>query len=94
MGACRANTTLGLLSFFVRAVPTPRRPLEAPIPQKRILVVDDNRDAADSLSMILKFLGSDVRVARDGPEAIEEFHTYDPAVVLLDIGMPGRRQSS
>ncbi len=59
------------------------------LPQKRILVVDDNRDAADSLSMLLKFLGSDVRVARDGPQAIEEFRAYDPAVVLLDIGMPG-----
>jgi len=61
----------------------------ASLPQKRILVVDDNRDAADSLSLILKFLGSDVRVARDGPQALEEFHAYDPAVVLLDIGMPG-----
>jgi PAS domain S-box-containing protein len=59
------------------------------LPQKRILVVDDNRDAAESLGMVLKFLGADVRVARDGPEALEEFHAYDPAVVLLDIGMPG-----
>jgi CheY-like chemotaxis protein len=59
------------------------------ITQKRILVVDDNRDAADSLGMVLRFLGADVRVARDGPEAIEAFRTYDPAVVLLDIGMPG-----
>jgi CheY-like chemotaxis protein len=61
----------------------------ASLPQKRILVVDDNRDAADSLAMLLKFLGSDVRIARDGPQALEEFHAYDPAVVLLDIGMPG-----
>ena len=36
-----------------------------------------------------RFLGGDVRVARDGPEAIEAFRAYDPAVVLLDIGMPG-----
>jgi CheY-like chemotaxis protein len=63
--------------------------VDPPLPQKRILVVDDNRDAADSLSLLLKFLGSDVRVARDGPQAIEEFAAYDPAVVLLDIGMPG-----
>ena len=60
-----------------------------PVPSRRILVVDDNSDAADSLSMVLQFLGADVRVARDGPEALEAYQSYDPAVVLLDIGMPG-----
>jgi signal transduction histidine kinase/CheY-like chemotaxis protein len=54
----------------------------------RILVVDDNRDAADSLSLLLKSLGADVRVARDGVQALEEFSAYHPSVVLLDIGMP------
>ena len=63
--------------------------IAAAIPQQRILVVDDNRDAADSLGMILKFLGADVRIARDGLEALEAVQTYDPSVVLLDIGMPG-----
>ena len=43
-----------------------------------VLVVDDNRDAADSLSMILKVLGADVRIARDGSEAIEAFPSYAP----------------
>jgi PAS domain S-box-containing protein len=61
----------------------------APIPQTRILIVDDNRDAADSLGMVLQFLGVDVRVASDGPQALEVLQSYDPAVVLLDIGMPG-----
>jgi PAS domain S-box-containing protein len=61
----------------------------AAIPHQRILVVDDNRDAGDSLGMILEFLGADVRIARDGPEALEIFAAYDPSVVLLDIGMPG-----
>ncbi len=56
---------------------------------KRILVVDDNRDAADSLGMILRFLGADVSVARDGEEAMIQFAEYEPAVVLLDIGLPG-----
>jgi CheY-like chemotaxis protein/two-component sensor histidine kinase len=56
---------------------------------QRILVVDDNADAGDSLSMLLQLLGADVRVARDGPEALEAFRAHDPAVVLLDIGMPG-----
>jgi PAS domain S-box-containing protein len=57
--------------------------------RRRILVVDDNRDAGDSLGMILRHLGADVRVARDGDEALEAFAAYAPAVVLLDIGMPG-----
>jgi PAS domain S-box-containing protein len=61
----------------------------AAVSQKRILVVDDNRDAADSLGMVLKFLGADVRIARDGPEALQAFDTYQPSVVLLDIGLPG-----
>jgi CheY-like chemotaxis protein len=51
--------------------------------------VDDNRDAGDSLSMILKILGAEVRVARDGPEALAALPDYDPEIVLLDIGMPG-----
>jgi PAS domain S-box-containing protein len=55
----------------------------------RILVVDDNADAAESLGLLLRFLGADVLVAHDGNEALEEFGDYDPAVVLLDIGMPG-----
>jgi PAS domain S-box-containing protein len=64
-------------------------PVAATIARQRILVVDDNRDAADSLGTLLELLGAEVRVARDGPEGIEIFATYDPAVVLLDIGMPG-----
>jgi CheY-like chemotaxis protein len=57
--------------------------------RQRILVVDDNRDAADSLGMLLKVLGADVCIARDGVEALKTFSDYDPSVVLLDIGMPG-----
>ena len=56
---------------------------------RRILVVDDNRDAAKSMSMLLKVLGSDVRVAFSGPEALQAMAEYQPAIVLLDIGMPG-----
>jgi signal transduction histidine kinase len=57
--------------------------------QLSILVVDDNRDAADSLGMILKRLGLNVRVVYDGLAALEALATYRPSVVLLDIGMPG-----
>lgn len=59
------------------------------VPTTRILVVDDNRDAADSLGMLLQCLGADVRVAHNGAEALEAVEAYQPAVVLLDIGMPG-----
>jgi signal transduction histidine kinase len=61
----------------------------SPLSQKRALVVDDNRDAADSLGMLLKFLGADAHVVYDGPSALQALHIYRPAVVFLDIGMPG-----
>jgi signal transduction histidine kinase/ActR/RegA family two-component response regulator len=56
---------------------------------QRVLVVDDNRDAAESLAMLLKLLGADVHVVFNGPDALEAVETYKPAVVLLDIGMRG-----
>jgi CheY-like chemotaxis protein/two-component sensor histidine kinase len=55
----------------------------------RILVVDDSRDAAESLAMLLQSLGADVYTASDGPTALEELATRGPSVMLLDIGMPG-----
>jgi signal transduction histidine kinase len=55
----------------------------------RILVVDDNHDSADSLAMLLGFLGAEVATANDGPTALGLMKTYRPSVVLLDIGMPG-----
>ncbi|MEP6790736.1 MAG: ATP-binding protein [Ramlibacter sp.] len=61
----------------------------ASLGRRRVLVVDDNRDAAESLAMVLEMLGADVRVAHDGMAAIEAFGAYRPSVVLLDIGMPG-----
>jgi PAS domain S-box-containing protein len=58
------------------------------LPPSRVLVVDDNQDAADSLGMLLRFLGADVRVAHHGREALDAFESYRPGMVLLDIGMP------
>lgn len=55
----------------------------------RILLVDDNQDAAVSLSMLLKLQGHDVQVAHDGLSALEVARSYQPHVVFLDIGMPG-----
>ena len=67
----------------------PIRHAPASLPQRRVLVVDDNKDAATSLGMLLKFLGTDVQVTHDGPTALAIIESYRPDVVLLDIGMPG-----
>jgi PAS domain S-box-containing protein len=60
----------------------------APAPPRRVLVVDDNVDAADSLVLLLRLDGHAVRVAYDGPTALLLARAFDPQVVLLDIGMP------
>jgi signal transduction histidine kinase/ActR/RegA family two-component response regulator len=78
---------LAVAQAMSQPAPSPQPPTA--LASQRILVVDDNRDAAESLGMLLKLLGADVRVAYDGPEALEAFAEYQPAVVLLDIGMPG-----
>jgi CheY-like chemotaxis protein len=59
------------------------------LPQRRVLVVDDNEDSAASLGMLLEFLGTDVQIAHDGATALTIIESYRPDVVLLDIGMPG-----
>jgi signal transduction histidine kinase/DNA-binding response OmpR family regulator len=55
----------------------------------RVLVVDDNRDAADSLSMLLALQGHTPEVAYSGDEAIQRAENFRPEVALLDIGLPG-----
>ena len=70
----------------------PRQPSVTPEAMKlhprRVLVVDDNEDAAASLGMLLTFLGTDVEVAHDGATALAVIERYQPEIVLLDIGMP------
>jgi PAS domain S-box-containing protein len=56
--------------------------------QRRVLVADDNRDAAESLAIILRLEGHDVVVVHDGAEALRAFAAQRPDVALLDIGMP------
>lgn len=59
------------------------------VPQnRRILVVDDNRDSATSLAMLLKVVGNTTHVAHDGVEALAAAESLHPEVVLLDIGLP------
>ena len=56
---------------------------------QRILVVDDNRDAANTLGALLRMLGADARVVYDGAAALEALGEFRPNAVLLDLGMPG-----
>jgi PAS domain S-box-containing protein len=58
------------------------------VPKCRILIVDDLRDAADSLAKILRMMGHDIRTAYDGLEAVQTAAAFRPNVVLLDIGLP------
>nr|WP_264599066.1 ATP-binding protein [Rhodoblastus acidophilus] len=57
--------------------------------RRRVLVVDDTRDIADVLVMLLETLDADVRVAYDGQTALDIVAAFAPEIVLLDIGMPG-----
>jgi len=56
---------------------------------KRVLVVDDNKDAAESMSMLLEMWGHEVVYAYDGPTALETARKWQPQAVFLDIGLPG-----
>ena len=85
---------------FVVRLPLMLEPVEPPRPDAshplapratdglRVLVVDDNVDSADSLSELMRLLGYEVSVARDGVEAVELAASWSPAVILMDIGMP------
>jgi CheY-like chemotaxis protein len=86
---------LGLGSTFeirLPCVPRPAsvEPFSQPRPQRhrRVLVVDDNRDAADSLSMLLQTQGHEVQTAYDGEEALQLATGFRADLVLLDIGLP------
>jgi PAS domain S-box-containing protein len=57
-------------------------------PRRRILVVDDNADAVNSLAMVLRRMGHDIHTAQDGLEAVHAAATFRPEVILLDIGLP------
>ena len=83
---------------FVVRLPAARMPAQrgdtntdAPTPSGtrfRVLVADDNRDAAESMGMLLRIMGNEVRIVGDGAEALEEAAAFRPDLILLDIGMP------
>ncbi|HEY6820564.1 MAG TPA: ATP-binding protein [Burkholderiales bacterium] len=70
--------------------PQTARPRVAAYPARprRILVADDNRDAADSLANMLKLAGHDTRIVYDGKDALSVAESFQPEVALIDIGMP------
>ncbi|HEX3758242.1 MAG TPA: response regulator [Kofleriaceae bacterium] len=77
-GASEATPTAPMLALA--------RP--APVPRRRVLVVDDNSDAAEMLAALLETLGYEVAVATDGAAGVEVARQFAPHVALLDIGLP------
>ncbi len=70
----------------IQAVPASAAPKP---PRRRVLIVDDNTDAARSLAMLMEIGGHEVRLGYDGPMGLTEAEKFLPEVVLLDIGLPG-----
>jgi PAS domain S-box-containing protein len=86
----RFTVRLPLLAAAARAEPSRPAPGEIPHEGEPLaLVVDDNRDAADSLAALLGLMGAQVRVAYDGWQGLQALQARAPHVVFLDIGMPG-----
>jgi len=98
-GRVEARSTLGQGSEFVVRLPVVPNSATPPSPSTekdkptstslQVLVVDDNVDVAQSLTMLLEASGHDFRTAHDGPNALATALDYRPDVVLLDIGLPG-----
>jgi PAS domain S-box-containing protein len=88
----------GLGSEFVVRLPLLAVPAQAPPPQRtgsrpassrRVLVVDDNQDATETLELLLQLWGHEVQSALNGPEALARAAEFRPEIILLDIGLPG-----
>ena len=79
---------LPLLSGATDAAPAAAGIAPQTTPKRRILIVDDNKDSADSLAMLLEITGNTTYQAHDGVEAMKAVETHRPEVVLLDIGLP------
>ena len=78
-----------LHATLLPTLPTAALPVVPPVACCGVLVVDDNVDAARSLAMLMQVMGHDVRMAYDGPTAVEAAIRYRPNLILLDIGLPG-----
>jgi PAS domain S-box-containing protein len=84
------TVTLPVLTSVSASIPASASPAEASPagPRRRVLVVDDSRDAAEMMAMMLEFMGNEVRTAFTGTQAIAAAEAFRPALILMDIGMP------
>jgi PAS domain S-box-containing protein len=82
------TASLPMAAQAAAAPPSGEAP-RSPSRGRRVLVVDDNADAAESLCDLLRIVGHVAEVAYDGPSALEKAHRTPPDVVLCDIGLPG-----
>jgi two-component system CheB/CheR fusion protein len=72
-----------------RPLPITPTPLPMHHERRRVVLIEDNRDIADGLRMVLNTHGHDVRVAYDGPTGIDVVRAFRPEVVICDLGLPG-----
>jgi PAS domain S-box-containing protein len=84
-----SSFTIGLPRVTAPAATTRAPSGTAGVVQKKVLVVDDNRDAAETLAQLLEVLGHSPATAHDGESALGMLREFAPDVVLLDIGLPG-----
>jgi PAS domain S-box-containing protein len=87
-GAARGATFTIRLPLAEHAAELPSAGPRAAVMHKRVLIIDDNRDAADSMAVLLRLDGHEVVTAYSAEEGIEIVHASTPDVVLLDIGLP------
>ena len=78
MPACEARATL-----------SPPRVMDVPRVECRVLIIDDNRDAASTMAMLVEELGASARIAHDATSGLQAVEDTAPDIVFLDIGMPG-----
>ena len=93
-GVGRGSEFIIVLPVVDEGLTMPSQTADAPtlpaMPEsRRVLVVDDNHDAADALAMLLQAMGAEVSTAYDGPDALREARRWHPSVIFLDLGMPG-----
>jgi CheY-like chemotaxis protein len=83
--------TLPCISEVTQEQPAEVQPAVAFVPAggKRVLVVDDNMDAAESIAVYLRLEGHEVRTVSDGAQAVAIAQVFAPQVAVLDIGLPG-----
>ncbi|HMN78840.1 MAG TPA: ATP-binding protein, partial [Burkholderiaceae bacterium] len=86
----RFRVSLPCVRGSVAAQAAPAATVNRPAHLHRVLVIDDNLDAAETLAMLLEIDGHEVRKLHDGSQVIDEVRRFAPRVVLLDLGLPGR----